>query len=330
MNQNNSMFFRSIAVDGVQVDEESRTMTVSFSSELPVTRRYYGDEYLLHGAKNANFEYLNTVGSVLRKHNGDMVDIIGPVKKAWIEDRRGMAIIGFDNDENGNTAMSKIKAGSLRGISFGYQISRGIRLDEESDSWIDPETGRQFNGPAVIGIEWRPHELTLTPIPADHTVGFSRSLVDNIQFENKQTPQREETEMDEKEIRKMVADTVAEAIAGLPKPMTADEVAAAVRSIVKDENTPKIQVDRDTLADLSSRAVAVSDACKSKVFDMALEGRSHIEMLTYINDESVRNVDARGKRSTGDGQHEKSGDDQQFRTVADIPDDLFSGAFRSV
>jgi phage head maturation protease len=329
----NELFFRSMAIDGAEVNEADRTLTVSFSSELPVARRYYGDEILLHGEKNVNLDYLNTVGSVLRRHNGDMVDIIGPVKKAWIQDRRGMAVISFDNDENGNTALQKIKAGSLRGISFGYQITRGIRLEEETDTWIDPETKREYTGPAVIGIEWRPHEITLTPIPADHTVGFNRSLVENIQFENdrKQT-QTEETTMEDKEIRKLVQDTVTEALRNLPKPLTADEIEETVRNIVKDEQTPKIQVDRDTLADLSSRAVAVSDACKSKVFDMALEGRSHIEMLTFINDEAVKGgSDAKRKHGAGDDQHDKSDNkDQQFRTVADIPDELFTGAFRSM
>lgn len=332
----NEFFTRSMAIDGVDVNEKDRTLTVSFSSEQPVARRYYGDEILLHGDKNVNLEYLNTVGSVLRKHNGDMVDIIGPVKKAWIQDRRGMAIIKFDDDENGNLAMQKIKSGSLRGISFGYQITRGIRLEEEQDVWIDPETKREYQGPAVIGIEWRPHEITLTPIPADHTVGFSRSLVDNIDFVNNQTPKqtdiKEKTKMEDKEIRQLVVDTVAEAIRALPKPMTAEEIAVAVRSIVKEEGTPKIQVDRDTLADLSSRSAAVSETCKSKMFDMALAGRSHIELLTFINDEAVKGgSDSHHRRSAGDEHHDGKGTgDQQFRTVADIPDDMFAGAFRSM
>ncbi len=322
------LFFRSMAIDGVEVDEKARELTVSFSSENPVARRYYGDEILLHGEKNVDLEYLNSVGSVLRRHNGDLVDIIGPVKKVWLQDRRGMAVIGFDEDENGNTAMQKIKAGSLRGISFGYQISKGIRLDEESDAWVDPETKREYSGPAVIGIEWRPHEITLTPIPADHTVGFNRSMVENIQFENQQRKQMEVIEMEDKEIRKLVKDTVTEAIGSLPKPLTAEELANTVRSIVKEESTPKIQVDRDTLADLSSRAMAVSDGCKSKVFDLALEGRSHVEMLNFISDEAVKDPDARRKKSAGDEHHEDGPGDQKYRKVDEIPDEMFAGAFR--
>lgn len=325
-----NLFYRSIGIGATDLDEKSRTLTVSFSSEQPVSRRYYGDEILLHGEKNADMEYLNTVGSVLRRHGGDMVDIIGPVRKAWIEDRRGMAVISFDDDENGNLAMQKIKSGSLRGISFGYQISRGIRLEEETDGWIDPETKREFKGPAVIGIEWRPHEITLTPIPADHTVGFSRSLADNT-FEAQPKTNKEKTEMEDKEIRKLVADTVAEAIGKMPKPLTAEDVAGTVRSILKDENTPKIQVDRDTLADLSSRAMAVSETCKAKVFDMALDGRSHVEMLTFISDESVKGgSDAKHQRSAGDEKHEDAAGNQQFRKIADIPDDLFASAFRAM
>lgn len=321
----NELFFRAVSVKPENIDEENRTITVSFSSEHPVNRRYYGQEVLLHGENSVDFEYLNTVGSVLRKHGGDMADIVGSVEKAWIDGRRGMAVIRFDDDENGNTAMRKIKSGSLRGISAGYMIEKGIRLDDESDVWVDPETTREYKGPAIIATRWRPHEITLTPIPADHTVGFGRSLVENIDL---QTIKNEDKEMNENEIRELIKTTVADAVANIPKSMTAEELAASVRSIIKDESTPKIQVDRDTLSDLSSRASAVSDVCKSKVFDMALEGRSHVEMLTFINDEAVKDPDARHKRSAGDDHHDKKGD-QQYRKIEEIPDELFSGAFRA-
>ena len=321
----NELFFRAIGVRPENIDTENRTVTVSFSSEHPVNRRYFGQEVLLHGESNVDFEYLNTVGSVLRKHGGDMADIVGSVERSWIDGRRGMAVIKFDDDENGNTAMRKIQSGSLRGISAGYMIEKGIRLDEESDVWIDPETKREYKGPAIIATKWRPHEITLTPIPADHTVGFGRSLVDNIDLQTI----RKEDQMNENEIRELVKNAVADAVANMQKPMTAEELAASVRSILKDETTPKIQVDRDTLSDLSSRASAVSDACKSKIFDMALEGRSHIEMLTFISDEAVKNPDAIRRQSAGDDQHDPKGGDRQYRKIDDIPDELFSGAFRS-
>lgn len=321
------LFFRAVSVKPEDIDEKNRTMTISFSSELPVSRRYYGDEILLHGEGNVSLEYLNTVGSVLRKHGGDMLDIVGSVQKAWTQDRRGMAVIKFDDDENGNIAMQKIKSGSLRGISAGYQITKGIRLDEDKDIWVDPETKREYKGPAIIAFEWQPHEITLTPIPADHTVGFNRSLVENIQME---TTRKKEKEMNEEQIKALVSATVTEAVRNIPKPMTADELAQAVRSIVKEENTPKIQFDRDTMADLSSRAAAVSDPCKSKVFDMCLEGRSQVEVLKFINDEAVKGPDTEHKRSAGDDAHKDGHDkDQQYRKIEEIPDDLFANAFRA-
>lgn len=322
-----SLLYRAMSAESITVDEEARTATISFSSEQPVQRRYYGDEILLHGSKNIDLEYLNTVGSVLRKHGGDMVDIVGPVKKAWIEDRRCRAVIGFDDDENGNTAMRKAKSGSLRGISCGYQITRGHRLDDENDAYTDPDTGKEYRGPAIIATEWRPHEITLTPIPADHTVGFNRSLVENIPFETRTT--KEDKTMEKEEIRSLVKEIVQEAMRSIPKPMDKDELGGMIRSIIKDESVPKIQVDRDTLADLSSRATAVSDECKSKIFDMALSGRSHVEMLNFISDEAVKNSDASHRRSTGDDHHDKDSDTNQYRKISDIPDDLFAGAFRA-
>jgi hypothetical protein len=326
MKMSDKLFYRSIRIMPEDIDEKNRTIQVSFSSETPVRRRYYGDEILLHGKNNVDLEYINTVGSVLKRHGGEMSDIVGPVKKAWIDEERGMAIIGFDDDENGNLAISKVKSGSLRGISCGYQITKGMRLDDESDVWVNPETGREYRGPAVVATEWMPHEITLTPIPADHSVGFNRSLVDNIDFDNK-NKRKEDNTMNEQEIKQLVKDTVKEAVRAIKPGPSLDDIKDEIRSIIKEESTPKIQVDRDALSDLCSRAAAISEPCKSKVTDMALEGRSHIEMLTFINDEAVKNPDARHRKSDNDDRHDKNAE-KGFRSIDDIPDDLFVGSFR--
>ncbi len=322
------LFYRSIQTKQVNIDEKRRTMTVSFSSEFPA-KRYLGDEILLHGEKNVDLDYLNKVGSVLDRHGGGLKNIVGPVHRAWIDNRRGNAEIGFDDDETGNLALQKIKAGSLRGISFGYRIEKGIRLDDETEVWVDPETKTEYRGPAVIGTFWRAHEITLTPIPVDHTVGFSRSLVKNIYFENLKKSITEGKTMDEKEIKELIEKTVKDAVRGLQAGPSLDDIVNKVRGIIKEETTPKIQVDRDTLADISSRAAAVSESCKSKVFDMALGGRSHVEMLNFINDEATRS-DAAHRDPAGDGHHDnKKGKDQgTFRSINDIPDELFIGAMR--
>ena len=46
-------FYRSFALDRAKVDEKTRSVPVSFSSETPV-KRYFGDEYLLHGKNNVD------------------------------------------------------------------------------------------------------------------------------------------------------------------------------------------------------------------------------------------------------------------------------------
>ena len=313
------LFYRSLDADSIKVNEEERTVTVPFSSEYPV-KRYIGDEVLLHGEKNVDFEYLNRVGSVLSRHGGGLRDVIGPIYKVWIDNRTAMATIGFDDDELGNLALSKIKSKSLKGISFGYRIERGIRLEDETDVWVDPETKREYKGPAVIGVYWRAHEITLTPIPADHTVGFSRSLLDSIQFENF----KEDVIMDKKEIQEIIQETLKDVPVGL----SADEVRQIVSEVITDSNKPRMQVDAEILSDLSSRAQAVSLECKSKVIDMAIEGRTQVEILQFINDEAVRDSnDADHKKPVGNEPN--NDDDQSVRSIDDISDDLFIGGFKT-
>lgn len=313
------LFFRNIPI-GRKIDVEKRQIELPFSSEYPV-ERYFGSEILLHGEENVDLSYLESVGSVLQRHGGEVTDIIGPIIKSWIQDRTGRAIVGFDDDDIGNRAMAKVQSGSLRGVSFGYRIEKGIRLDEPEDVWVDPVTKVEYRGPGVIGTRWRAHEITFTPVPADHTVGL-RSLVDQICFEN-MIRKMEDSRMDEKD-KKEIAEMIRSALAEVKIPSLED-----IRGMIEEERTPKIQVKREELIDLSNRASAVSDKCKCAILDMATEGRSHVEMLTFINDEAMktRSGDATHRQSAGNGQHDAANAHETYRTIDEIPDHLFVSAF---
>ncbi len=75
---NKELFYRSFELDRAQVDEKTRTVPVSFSSETPVPR-WFGSEYLLHGKNNVGLSRLKSMGSVLLNHNPGV--IIGPLSK---------------------------------------------------------------------------------------------------------------------------------------------------------------------------------------------------------------------------------------------------------
>lgn len=181
------LFYRSFELDRTKVDEEKREAELSFSSETPI-RRWFGEEILLHGRNNVDLSRLKSVGAVLYGHRPDDIkNIIGPVRKCWLDEEKrvGRAIMGFDEDETGNLAIVKVKSKSLRGVSFGYLINKARKLVEKEE-WTDPDTKVSYRGPAVIATRWTPYEISLTPIPADASIGVGRELtrsLENIEFE---------------------------------------------------------------------------------------------------------------------------------------------------
>ena len=161
-------FVREIAISGIRQvssEDDTKTIELSFSSEEPYQRWYDHTEVLDH--KGVQLDRLNEIGVVLYNHNRDKV--IGKVKKAWVEDNRGLAIIELDDDEFSTEIYKKVESGTLKGVSVGYSI----------DTWEEVKAGKEstdgFVGPCYIARKWTPYEISIVSIPADGTVGVGRS-----------------------------------------------------------------------------------------------------------------------------------------------------------
>ena len=279
-----TIFYRTFEVDQARVNVEKREVELSFSSETPI-RQWGEDEILLHGKKNADLSRLKSLGALLYGHNSySLNNILGPIKKVWIDDDRvGRAIVGFDNDENGNLAMQKVESKSLRGVSFAYKINKAVRVID-SEEWQDPDTKQSYKGPAFIATQWQAYEISLTPIPADATVGVNRSLDGiEIETENQNLTPTEENKMDEKEIRDLITLAIKEAV---------PEVIIQVRSVMAEEAKPKMVVTVLESKDLLARAAAVSPECKLATTDMIMDGKHESEILRFIGDEAMKDPDA--------------------------------------
>ena len=146
--------------------KKARTFEFPFSSEIPV-RRFFGDEVLSHERGSANLERLNGAAPFLFNHDPNRV--LGVVESAYIsdDDKRGYAKIRFSRSKFATEVLEDVKDGIFRGISFGYS------LDEVEET----DTG-------LRATKWTPHEVSLATIPADNSVGFGRSLVENISSES--------------------------------------------------------------------------------------------------------------------------------------------------
>ncbi len=149
------------------INEESRTIQLSFSSETPY-ERWFGLEILSHEEDAVDLTRLNSIGCLLYNHNRDKV--IGKILDARIEDGRGVATVQFDEDPESEIIYQKVKSGTLKGVSVGYLV----------DVWEEVEPNKKssdgrFTGPCSIAKRWTPFEISIVSVPADPTVGVGRS-----------------------------------------------------------------------------------------------------------------------------------------------------------
>lgn len=182
-------YCRETTIDNV--DTDSRTVELSFSSETPYGR-WFGDEILCHDEECINLERFNNgLGTVLFNHDRDAV--VGHIEKVWLEDNRGKALVRFDTDEQSETIFQKVQSGTLQGVSVGYAIYRyEVLEDEETKS-----TNGRFSGPAYVVTDWEPLEISIVSVPADATVGVGRSAEE---IHTSIDTQEETKRMDEKAI----------------------------------------------------------------------------------------------------------------------------------
>lgn len=166
-------FSRHVALRKEDVQSETRTVAVSFSSETDKVRYFGRPQVLLHEPQAADFEGLRDAGSVLWNHNPD--NVLGiPLDVTLDEQKRmGRASIRFDADPETDRIFQKVIGGSVRGVSVGFRVQDWEEL-EEGETWVSP-AGRKFTGPADIATSWRAYEFSLTPIPADASVGVGRT-----------------------------------------------------------------------------------------------------------------------------------------------------------
>ena len=124
---------RELTVNSIRAMEgegNERKFILSFSSEEPY-ERWWGTEILDHSDGAVDLTRLNEIGVLLFNHDRNRV--IGKVNRAWIEDLRGMAEVEFDSDEDADLIYQKVKSGTLKTTSVGYQI----------DSWEEVITNSQ-------------------------------------------------------------------------------------------------------------------------------------------------------------------------------------------
>ncbi len=185
--------FRSTAADVSNVDEENRTVDLTFSSEQPVDQ-YFGREILSHDPGAADLSRLKAGAPLLWNHNKN--DVRGVVESAHIgNDKRGHATVRFSKSAKGEEAFQDVKDKIVRGVSVGYRIK-----DMK-------QSGGDRQNPEFTINKWQPNEISLAPVPADHTVGVGRAELSDEQDVNVELIHQPETAT--REENTMTTETVA-------------------------------------------------------------------------------------------------------------------------
>lgn len=170
---NRREFFSDSFLRAVEGEGNERKFLLSFSSEEPY-KRWFGQEILSHSEGAVDLQRLNDIGCVLFNHDRDKV--VAKVNEAYLKDYRCYAEIEFDDDEFSEKIYQKVKSGTLKGVSVGYQVGKWEEISAGSKS----EDGR-FEGPCSVAIEWTPYEISIVSVPADPTVGVGRSHEEAIE-----------------------------------------------------------------------------------------------------------------------------------------------------
>ena len=139
---NNEILTREIDLTRESIiDEDSRLVRLSFSSEEPYTRQSFFSEpwteVLGHEQAEIDFERLNNSAPVLYNHDRSQRDNrIGVVERAWLENGRGVAEVRLSNRDEIAGIWQDVKDGILRNVSVSYRINEK-KLHEERENEPD-------------------------------------------------------------------------------------------------------------------------------------------------------------------------------------------------
>lgn len=185
------LFSRFFSLNRDSICNDSRTVGIAFSSEMPV-ERHFGSEILDHKPESVRLGRLNNSGPVLVNHNLD--DQVGVIESARVDsDKVGRAIIRFGKSDRASEIFEDIKDGIRTQISVGYAIHK-MEMENE-------------NPPIYRVVDHEPYEISLVSSGADQSVGIGRNSATIIQTEILKIDSMEREKMEITEQENPVIDT---------------------------------------------------------------------------------------------------------------------------
>lgn len=154
---------RSVMIERAAVDEDSRTVELAFSSELPYERSW-GIEILDHAPGSIRLGRLQAGGPLLMDH--DIRDHVGVIESVRIDaDLVGRAVVRFGRSARAEEVYQDVLDGIRRNVSVGYVIHKAERSEVDDERGLD----------TFRVTDWEPLEVSIVSVPADSSVGVGRS-----------------------------------------------------------------------------------------------------------------------------------------------------------
>lgn len=245
------------------VNRDSRTVELSFSSDVPY-ERWWGVEILDHSAGSVRLDRLNGSAALLVNH--DIDEHVGVVERAWVAGNKGRAIVRFGKSAAADEVYQDVIDGIRKLVSVGYRIHRMVIESTDGDT-------------STYRIQdWEPFEISIVSVPADPSVGVGRDggspafdprKIAILEEDKDMTAQR-----DAGGNAAQVAAPVAEVRAAEPAPQPAVPAVAAApqldaRAIAEAERARAANIRamgaRLKCADLADAAIAAGDSVETFV-----------------------------------------------------------------
>jgi HK97 family phage major capsid protein len=276
--------YRSLKVSREAISEASRTVSLAFSSEVPVLQ-WFGYEILDHSPSSVRLGRLKDKGPLLLDH--DTTKHIGVVEGVDVgTDRVGRSDVRFGKSELAESAFQDVLDEIRVHVSVGYIIHTMVRVDD-----IDGK-------PAFKAIDWEPTEVSLVAVPADTGVGIGRSAEFSHGDHETQVEGESGDEADEGE------NSIDETEAETEIPANRNQSNHVEIKMAEHDQPSGVDTEKKRVNDLTQLADAYAEyGARDKVFEFIRTGKSADQFKDHILEAmTARHSDA---RDVGIGMDEK-------------------------
>ncbi len=164
---------RSFSLGRAEIDEDSRSVTLSYASQEPVERWYRGEviEEVID-IKKSDYGRMNGGAPLLVNHDPDQQ--VGVVTKSWVDKNDAgepvaRATVKFSQSAKATEIWQDVKDGIRGNTSVGYELFQELRREERDGA------------PPRVYFSGNFLEASLVAVPADNTVGVGREKPETVE-----------------------------------------------------------------------------------------------------------------------------------------------------